>query len=101
MQKQHDFEHAANWYTYLAQQPGWIDHCRHAVQELEQDESGIYKGLRLAVRERIENHRAALAAQRAQPERTGPLVETGQRKEGVQSGVRVAGKGARSGKSTS
>jgi hypothetical protein len=53
-----DFEHAANWYTYLAQQPGWIDHCRHAVQELEADNSGVYKGLRLAVRERIEKAKA-------------------------------------------
>lgn len=48
----------ADWYASLAQQPGWLEYCRHAVQELEADESGLYKGLRLAVRARIEAAKA-------------------------------------------
>jgi hypothetical protein len=53
-----EFNAAADWYSYLAQQKGWLEHCRYEVQKLESDESGIYKGLRLAVRERIEKAKA-------------------------------------------
>ena len=55
-----EFNAAADWYAQLARKPGWLEHCRHAVQELEADSSGLYAGLRLAVRKRIEQHRASL-----------------------------------------
>ncbi len=55
---QHEFNETADWYAHLAQQQGWLEHCRHAVQELEADSSGLYKGLRLAVRARIDKQKA-------------------------------------------
>jgi hypothetical protein len=58
LDNQHEFDATADWYAHLAQQPGWLEHCRHAVQELEADESGLYKGLRLAVRARIDQKKA-------------------------------------------
>jgi hypothetical protein len=58
LDNQHEFDATADWYANLAQQPGWLEHCRHAVQELEADESGLYKGLRLAVRARIDQKKA-------------------------------------------
>jgi hypothetical protein len=53
-----EFNETADWYAHLAQQTGWLEHCRHAVQELEADRSGIYKGLRFAVRARIDAQKA-------------------------------------------
>ena len=58
LDNQHEFDATADWYAHLAQKPGWLEHCRHAVQELEADESGLYKGLRLAVRARIDKQKA-------------------------------------------
>lgn len=55
-----EFNAAANWYAELAIKPGWLEHCRYAVRQLESDESGMYKGLRLAVRERIDKSRAQM-----------------------------------------
>lgn len=62
-----EFNETADWYAHLATQPGWLEHCRHAVQQLEADDSGIYRGLRLAVRDRIEKNRAAQKSKPAQP----------------------------------
>jgi hypothetical protein len=58
MSKQHEFDATADWYAELARKPGWLEHCRYQVQQLEDDDSGVYKGLRLAVRERIEAAKA-------------------------------------------
>jgi len=55
---QDEFNTTADWYAELARKPGWLEHCRYAVQQLESDDSGLYKGLRLAVRERIEAAKA-------------------------------------------
>lgn len=49
-----EFQKALEHYTSLAQEPGWWDYCRHRVQLMEQDDSGLYVGLRQAVRERLQ-----------------------------------------------
>jgi len=88
-----EFNEAADWYAQLAQKPGWLEHCRHAVQELEADSSGLYKGLRLAVRKRIDSHRAAMASNRVVSERPHALGTAGQSQEGLPGSVRMAGDG--------
>ena len=94
MDNQHEFNAAADWYAKLARQPGWLEHCRHAVEQLEADSSGLYAGLRLAVRKRIDSHRAAMAANRVVSERPHALGTTGQSQEGLPGSVRMAGEGA-------
>lgn len=58
MDSKNEFDATADWYAELARKPGWLEHCRHAVQQLEADQSGLYKGLRLAVRARIDQKKA-------------------------------------------
>ena len=93
MDNQNELDATADWYANLAQQTGWLDHCRHAVQELEADKSGLYKGLRLAVRKRIDSHRAALASKRVVSQRTVPLGEAGESQKNIPGSVRMAGEG--------
>ena len=93
MDSQHAFDEAADWYAQLAHKPGWLEHCRHAVQELEADSSGLYKGLRLAVRKRIDSSRAAMASKRAESECEAAPHGIGQGKESLQGDMHVAGKG--------
>ena len=40
-------------YARLAMNEGWIDHARHQVKIMENDPSGIYKGIGKAVANRI------------------------------------------------
>lgn len=42
-----------NHIAKLAMNPAWIDEMRRFTKELEQHESGFYKGLGVAVAERI------------------------------------------------
>jgi hypothetical protein len=53
-----EFDRAAAHYAFLARQPGWIDYARHQVDELENDKSGIYSGLKDEVRKRLEQAKA-------------------------------------------
>jgi hypothetical protein len=46
-------EHMVSHIARLAMMPAWIDEMRRFTKELEQHESGYYKGLGLAVAERI------------------------------------------------
>jgi hypothetical protein len=46
-------EHMVNHIARFAMMPAWIDEMRRFTKELEQHESGFYKGLGLAVAERI------------------------------------------------
>jgi hypothetical protein len=50
--KQH-LDHMTNHIAKLAMNPAWIDEMRRFTKELESDESGFYKGLGVAVAERI------------------------------------------------
>jgi hypothetical protein len=50
--KEH-LEHMVNHIARFAMMPAWIDEMRRFAKELEQHESGYYKGLGLAVAERI------------------------------------------------
>jgi hypothetical protein len=52
--KQH-LDHMTNHIAKLAMNPAWIDEMRRWTKELEQHESGYYKGLGLAVAERIKS----------------------------------------------
>jgi hypothetical protein len=58
MNSSDEFQRIATHYTDLAQQPGWWDYCRHRVSELEQDQSGLYVGLRAEIRKRLETAKA-------------------------------------------
>ena len=40
-------------YAQLALKPGWVDHARHQVMEMEKHPTGIYKGIGKAVAQRI------------------------------------------------
>jgi hypothetical protein len=40
-------------YAKLAMMPEWVDYVRHRVKELEQDQTGMFKGLAEAVAQRI------------------------------------------------
>jgi hypothetical protein len=44
-----------NHIASLAMNPAWIDEMRRFTKELEKDESGFYKGLGVAVAERIKS----------------------------------------------
>jgi len=46
-------EHMVSHIARFAMMPAWIDEMRRWTKELEQHESGYYKGLGLAVAERI------------------------------------------------
>jgi hypothetical protein len=49
------FDHMVNHIAKLAMNPAWIDEMRRWTKELEQHESGFYKGLGVAVAERIKS----------------------------------------------
>ena len=51
--QEREFERAAAHLTKLATTPGWWQYARAEVQMLEQDESGMYQGLRAEVAKRI------------------------------------------------
>jgi hypothetical protein len=59
MDSQHEFDRIATHYADIAQQPGWLDYCRHRVTELEQDKCGLYAGLYAEVRKRIDAAKAS------------------------------------------
>lgn len=40
-------------YAQMALKPGWIDHARHQVMEMEKHPTGIYRGIGKAVAQRI------------------------------------------------
>jgi hypothetical protein len=50
--KEH-LDHMVNHIASLAMNPAWIDEMRRFTKSLEQEESGFYKGLGLAVAERL------------------------------------------------
>jgi hypothetical protein len=50
--KEH-LDHMVNHIAKLAMNPAWIDEMRRFTKSLEQEESGFYKGLGVAVAERI------------------------------------------------
>jgi hypothetical protein len=50
--KEH-FDHMVNHIAKLAMNPAWIDEMRRFTKSLEQEESGFYKGLGVAVAERL------------------------------------------------
>jgi hypothetical protein len=50
--KEH-LDHMTNHIAKLAMMPAWIDEMRRFTKELESDESGFYKGLGVAVAERL------------------------------------------------
>jgi hypothetical protein len=52
--KQH-LDHMTNHIAKLAMNPAWIDEMRRFTKSLEQEESGFYKGLGVAVAERIKS----------------------------------------------
>ena len=52
--KEH-LEHMTNHIAKLAMMPAWIDEMRRFTKELESEESGFYKGLGVAVAERIKS----------------------------------------------
>jgi hypothetical protein len=40
-------------YARLALQPGWIDYVRNQVKEMEKHPTGMFKGLGLAIKQRM------------------------------------------------
>ena len=52
--KEH-LEHMTSHIAKLAMNPAWIDEMRRFTKELESEESGFYKGLGVAVAERIKS----------------------------------------------
>ncbi len=48
-------EHMTNHIAKLAMMPAWLDEMRRWTKELEANESGFYKGLGVAVAERIKS----------------------------------------------
>jgi hypothetical protein len=50
--KEH-LDHMVNHIAKLAMNPAWIDEMRRWTKELEAQESGFYKGLGVAVAERL------------------------------------------------
>jgi hypothetical protein len=46
-------DHMVNHIAKLAMNPAWIDEMRRFTKELEKEESGFYKGLGVAVAERL------------------------------------------------
>jgi hypothetical protein len=49
------FDHMVNHIAKLAMNPVWIDEMRRFTKELEKEESGLYKGLGVAVAGRIKS----------------------------------------------
>jgi hypothetical protein len=47
------FEQQVEHLTKMALQKGWIAYAKKRAQELEDDQTGIFKGLVEAVRERV------------------------------------------------
>jgi hypothetical protein len=47
------FEQQVEHLTKMALQKGWIAYAKQRAQELEEDQSGIFKGLVESVRERV------------------------------------------------
>jgi hypothetical protein len=47
------FEQQVEHLTKMALQKGWIAYAKQRAQELEDEQSGIFKGLVEAVRERV------------------------------------------------
>ena len=47
------FEQQVEHLTKMALQKGWIAYAKQRAQELEQDSSGLFKGIVEAVRERV------------------------------------------------
>jgi len=41
-------------YARLALKPGWIDYVRQRVKELENDPTGMFKGLGIAIKQRMD-----------------------------------------------
>ena len=41
-------------YARLALQPGWIDYVRHQVKEMEKHPTGMFKGLGIAIKHRMD-----------------------------------------------
>ncbi len=41
-------------YAKLAMIPGWIDYVRHQVKEMENHPTGMFKGLGLAIKQRMD-----------------------------------------------
>ena len=41
-------------YAKLAMIPGWIDYVRHQVKEMENHPTGMWKGLGLAIKQRMD-----------------------------------------------
>ena len=52
--KEH-LDHMVNHIAKLAMMPAWLDEMRRFTKELEAEESGFYKGLGVAVAERIKS----------------------------------------------
>jgi hypothetical protein len=51
--KMNHLDHMVNHIAKLAMNPAWIDEMRRFTKELEKEESGFYKGLGVAVAERL------------------------------------------------
>jgi hypothetical protein len=47
------FEDFVEHYALLASKVGWIDYARQQVMEMEQEKTGIFKGLGRAVAQRL------------------------------------------------
>ena len=47
------FEQQVELLTKMALQKGWVAYAKQRAQELEDDQTGIFKGLIEAVRERV------------------------------------------------
>ena len=41
-------------YAKLALMPGWIDYVRHQVKEMENHPTGMFNGLGLAIKQRMD-----------------------------------------------
>ena len=41
-------------YAKLAMIPGWIDYVRHQVKEMENHPTGMFKGLGIAIKQRMD-----------------------------------------------
>ena len=46
-------QEAADHYTYLAQQPGWMHYVSHRVKEMQAEAPELYQGLYETVKRRL------------------------------------------------
>ena len=46
-------QEAADHYTYLAQQPGWMHYVSHRVKEMQAEAPELYQGLYETVKQRL------------------------------------------------